>query len=132
MKKEKKEASGEFTINDIARLYQTAATLADEYRVEAEKWKPKLIEFTKQAGGEVKFPCGVRVETRERKQVYFNPELATLEWLSSALDCGLENAISIKMDAKQMPEKLTAEQKAVLKEIAFKIQKNKVFAVCIK
>ena len=131
-KKVKKEA---VNIEEIAKLYRTFALEEKEAKGKADEYKKQIVEYAlthpeKFDGKNLLLPSGVRVEIRTSVKPSWSDDACTLEWLSKAIDAGIGDAISVKIDHKTLPEP-DEKQKKLLNAIGYCTEEKETYAVCL-
>lgn len=122
------------SITEVAELYKGYAQKAKEADAAAKPYKEQLLMYAKENpekfdGNTLCFINGVRVELRESDKPKWNDEAVDLTWVSDAIDAGMGESVSLSIDAKKLPAKPTKEQKALLKEISYKVERAQTYAV---
>ena len=136
MKSTKKAKADVVNIDEIAKLYRTFALEEKEAKQKSDEYKKQIIEYAKGNpdkfdGKNLKLPSGVRVEIRTSVKTSWSDDACTLEWLSKAIESGLGDAISVKIDPKSMPESLKKTQEKVLNAIDYCAEAKDTYAVCL-
>ena len=136
MKSTKKKQENAINIDEIAKLYRTFATEEKEAKLKADEYKKQILEYAKANpdqfdGKNLKLPNNVRVELRTSVKTNWNDDACTLEWLGKAIESGLGDAISVKIDQKSFPESLKKPQEKLLNAIDFCAEDKDTYAVCL-
>jgi len=121
-------------IEEVAELFKTHEERKKEAEAAAKPYKEQLLQYAKENptrfdGNTLQFPNGVRVELRESDKPRWSEDAVDLDWVSDAIDAGIGEAVSVGIDAKKIPAKPNKEQKALLKEIEYKVERVQTFAV---
>ncbi|MDR2286956.1 MAG: host-nuclease inhibitor Gam family protein [Prevotellaceae bacterium] len=140
MKKVSKESpktgKKSLTIEEITQLYRTYADAEKTAKESAEPYRKLILDYAREHpdkfdGRTLKLPNGVRVEIRVTEKSEFDEGKVSLEWLSDAIDAGLGDAVSVKIDGKALGTKLDKSQNALLKKIGYATVEKETYAVCI-
>jgi hypothetical protein len=121
-------------IDEVAELYKTYEGRKKEAEAAAKPYKEQLLGYAKENpgrfdGNTLTFANGVRVELRESAKPEWDEDAVDLTWVSDAIDAGMGEAVSMSIDAKKLPVKPDKEQKVLLKEIGYGVDKVKTYAV---
>ncbi|MDR1155821.1 MAG: hypothetical protein LBL04_14035 [Bacteroidales bacterium] len=128
------EKEKKMSIEEVAELYRGHAQRAKEADAAAKPYKDLLTAYAKENpdrfdGSTLQFANGVRIELRESDKPKWNDEAVDLTWVSDAIDAGMGDAVSMGINCKKLPAKPNKEQKALLKEIAYRVEKSQTYAV---
>jgi glycerate-2-kinase len=124
------------SIEEITRLYLVDYHKEKEAKKGTDKYKKMILEYAEKnrrafKEGVLELPGGnVSVEIRKTWKGGYNEDSATLDWLNSALDADLGDAIEVTIDTKNIAERaLNAEQQQLLDAISFVKEEKETLAV---
>ena len=134
MKKHEEKNVMSMSIDEVADLFKGHEDKRKAAEAAARPYRERLLEYAKDnpccfVKNTLKFKNGVRVEVREGTKIQWNDADADFDWLSDAIDVGIGDAISVKIDHKKLPTPLSEVQEAILWEIGYKTEKTKTYAL---
>ena len=121
-------------IEEVAELFRTYEERRKDAEASGKPYKEQLLGYAKENpdrfdGNTLLFTNGVRVELRESDKAQWNDDAVDLDWVNDAIDAGIGEAVSMSLEAKKLPAKPTKEQKALLKEIEYRVDRVLTYAV---
>ena len=137
MKKNKNqvEEKKEININEVTKLFQSYKVTMDEAKENVEIYKKQILEYADKNpdsfdGRTLSLPNGVKVEVRISEKAKYDENACTLDWLGKAINVGIGDVVSVKIDNKKLAEiKLNKKQLALLREVDYSTEECQIMAV---
>jgi hypothetical protein len=123
-------------IEETTKLYATYVAQEKEAKSKAERFKTRILDYAganadKFDGKTLTLPNGVRVENRTTLKADWNSDAVDVAWVMKACAAELDEAITIKIDPKELPETLGELQAETLNEISFGVREESKLAVVV-